>query len=196
MGRGLGKNQQFILDTLQDEGEPTSVMDLACRQADTEDPDRSVKVSMRRSAKSLADRGRIQCKRIEPRLRRENNSLLYCWLPSHEAPRRYRPEVDGDPEEAVWDAIQSFQSLSDEEWREEWRLYASRKRVPDGLQVTEETIPYKHVMSEAIKKLGGHMHDNPHATAVWRATRRLEDEGELEVHRDENGGAWAVSVVS
>lgn len=43
----LGKNQQFILDALEDEGEPTSVMDLARRQADTEDPDRSVKVSIR-----------------------------------------------------------------------------------------------------------------------------------------------------
>lgn len=151
---------------------------------------------MRRSAKSLADRGRIECERVEPRLRRENNSLLYCWLPSHEAARRYRPKVEGDPEEAVRDAIRSFQSLSDEEWREEWSFYINGGPVPDGVRLTDDTIPYKHVMGKAIKELGGHMHENPHATAVWRATRQLEEEGELEIHRNENGDAWAVSVVA
>lgn len=190
----LGTNQQFILDTLNEAGEPVSVMDMARRRDGSDDPARSVKVSMRRSAKTLADRGRIECKRIEPRLRRENNSLLYCWLPSHEAPRRYRPEVKGDPIEAVRDAIRSFQALSDEEWREEWRLYATFGRVPDNLRVTEGTIPYKHVMSEAVEALGGTMHENPHATAVWRATRRLEDDGELTIRRNDNGDAWAVVV--
>jgi len=190
----LGTNQRFILDTLDEAGEPVSVMDMARRKDGSDDPPRSVKVSMRRSAKTLADRGRIQCKRVEPRLRREKNSLLYCWLPSHEPPRRYRPEVKGDPKEAVRDAIRSFQALSDEEWREEWRFYATSGRVPDDLRVTEGTIPYKHVMSEAIEALGGTMHENPHATAVWRATRRLEDDGEMTIRRNDNGDAWAVVV--
>lgn len=154
---------------------------------------------MRRSAKTLADRGQIECERVEPRLRREKNSLLYCWLPSHDAPRRYGPQVKGDPKEAVESAIQAFQSLSDEEWREEWdsHLKWPNDTVPDGkIRVSGGTVPYKYIVGKAIKKLGGSLHENPHATAVWRATRKLEEEGKIEIHRNKNGTAWAISVFS
>ena len=194
MPRGLGKNQRMILDVLNERDKPVSVMDLARHKTGTEDPPRSARVAMRRSAKALADRERIVCKRVPPQLRREKNSLLYCWLPSHSAPWLTPPsEVQGDPTAAVWDAVERFRALPDNEWYSEWGLYAHK--IPEGVSAHAEDVPYSYVMSKAIKALGGHMHENPHATAVYRACRSLESEGKLTIHRNANGTAWAVSVV-
>ena len=191
MGHGLGKNQQMILDVLNKQDAPVSVLEVAREKTGTDDPSRSARVAMRRSAKALANRGKIQCQRVPPQKRSEKASLLYCWLPSHMPPWT-TPTVIGDPEAAVRSAVERFQDLPEAEWCEEWSLCSSK--IPDGADVWADMVPYSYVMRRAVKALGGHMIENPHATAVWRATRSLESDGNLMIYRNANGTAWAVSV--
>lgn len=203
----LGKNQRFILNALEERGEPERVLDLAWeihnRDVDEKEgerpthPPRSVKTSMRRSAHSLEDRGLVETGYKSEGILEERKNLLWCWLPEHDPPRKVIERLSQDEvRSVVWDVIQKFQDLPENEWEEEWNFYMSWDHVPTTTQIDERFVPHKHVLSEGMKRLNPRQpfHEGRKYVAVWRAIRGLEEDGEIYIRRS-GATAWAIVVL-